>query len=254
MHDKIINIIIAEDEELILNNIVKKIESLNLGYKIIATAQDGKTALELIEKLLPDIIMTDIKMPIMDGLELIKAVDTKYPFIKKVILSGFDDFTFAQRAMRYHVVDYLLKPLKIEELADVLTLNRLLLEREKYAIGTNVIDTKTNPICSAQEIANMVESYIKENYTQDLNLDLVAHKFNFNSSYLSKIFTKYIGENPLKYLTSLRINKAKHLLLNNKELTIKEVAEQVGYSDQFYFSRIFKNITGLSPASYRNHQ
>lgn len=249
---KIFNILIAEDEELLLKSIVRKVESLDLGFQVVATAQDGKTALSLVEQLLPDILMTDIKMPVMDGLGLIKAVDSKFPFIKKVILSGYDDFSFAQQAMRYRVVDYLLKPLKIEELADVLMLNRLLLEKERNISSHSMIDTKSNPLCSAQEIATMVESYIKENYTKELSFDDVAQKFNFNSSYLSKIFTKYIGENPLKYVTSLRINRAKQLMMNNRELTVKEVAELVGYSDPFYFSRIFKNVTGTSPASFKS--
>ncbi|HEY5562717.1 MAG TPA: helix-turn-helix domain-containing protein [Clostridiaceae bacterium] len=72
-----------------------------------------------------------------------------------------------------------------------------------------------------------------------------------DSSYLSKIFTKYIGENPLKYLTTLRVNKAKHLLINNKDLSVKEIGELVGYMDPFYFSRVFKGVTGKCPASYK---
>jgi two-component system, response regulator YesN len=100
----------------------------------------------------------------------------------------------------------------------------------------------------------MIEAYVIENYTKELNFDIIAQKFNFNSSYLSKIFTKYIGENPVKYLTALRINKAKYLLLNNEDLSIKDIGEQVGYPDQFYFSRIFKNVTGKSPVGFRQNQ
>lgn len=250
----IFNIIIVEDEDLIQKNIVKKIETLDLGFNVVATALDGGTALVLIDKHLPDVLITDIKIPVMDGLELIKVVDSKYPFIKKVVLSGFDYFSFAQCAMKYHVVDYLLKPVKLDELNDVLMLNRLLLEKERNISCNKSIDAKAKSACSAKQIASMVEYYIKENYTREISFDDIAQKFNFNSSYLSKIFTKYIGENPIKYMTNLRINKAKHMLLSDKELAIKEIAEMVGYSDQFYFSRIFKNVAGISPASYRGNQ
>ena len=250
----IFKILIAEDEELILNNIVKKVNSLELGFEVVATAQDGRSALKLINKLLPDLIITDIKMPVMDGLELIKNVDSKFPYIKKIVLSGFNDFSFAKQAMKYHVDDYLLKPLKINELTKVLTHNRLILENERNLTRCSLLDTKNNHLCSPEEIAEVIESYVIENYTRELNFDIIAQKFNFNSSYLSKIFTKYIGENPVKYLTTLRINKAKHLLLNNKDMSIKEIGEQVGYPDQFYFSRIFKNIVGVSPASFRQNQ
>jgi two-component system, response regulator YesN len=250
----VFKVLIAEDEELILNNIVKKVNSLQLGFEVIATAQDGKQAMKLINKLLPDLIITDIKMPVMDGLELLKNVDSKFPYIKKIVLSGFNDFSFAKQAMKCHVDDYLLKPIKINELTKVLTRNRLILENERKLIKCSLLDTKNNHLCSGQEIAEMIEAYVIENYTKELNFDIIAQKFNFNSSYLSKIFTKYIGENPVKYLTALRINKAKHLLLNNKDMSIKEIGEQVGYSDQFYFSRIFKNVTGISPASYKQKQ
>lgn len=207
--------------------------------------------MELIEKLLPDLVITDIRMPVMDGLEMMKIVSARFPDIIEVVLSGFDDFTFAREAMKYGVKDYLLKPVKISELADVLSRSRMTLENERKMLKQNVIDKKKNKGYSSEEIARMVELYIRENYTTDINFDLLAQNFNFNSSYLSKIFTKYIGENPLKYLTTLRVNKAKYLLSNNKDLSVKEIGELVGYMDPFYFSRVFKGITGVSPTKYR---
>lgn len=190
-------------------------------------------------------------MPVMDGLEMMKIVSARFPDIIKVVLSGFNDFTFAKEAMKYGAKDYLLKPVKISELADILSRSRMTLENERKMLKQNVIEKKKNKGYSTEEIARMVELYIRENYTTDINFDLLAQNFNFNSSYLSKIFTKYIGENPLKYLTTLRVNKAKYLLTNDKELSVKEIGELVGYMDPFYFSRVFKSITGMSPTKYR---
>lgn len=136
-----------------------------------------------------------------------------------------------------------MKPLKIKELTDVLTEKRFILGNERKLLKQNVIDHKKGKSHSSEEIAKKVELYIKENFSSDIYFDLIAQNFNFNSSYLSKIFTKYIGENPLKYLTTLRINKAKHLLINNKELSVKEIGKLVGYLDPFYFSRVFKGVT-----------
>ena len=104
---------------------------------------------------------------------------------------------------------------------------------------------------SPEEIVNFIELFIKENFSQEINLNSLAKRFNFNASYLSKIYKKYREEPPMKYLQNLRINKAKYLLLNNSELEIKTIGELVGYPDQFYFSRIFKLLTGKSPTEFR---
>lgn len=249
--DLIYKVIVAEDEELILNSIIKKIHKSGSRFKVIASAQDGKTALNLIEKNLPDILITDIRMPVMDGLELIKNLYEKYPYIKKIIISGYGEFSYAQQALKYEVKDYLLKPVKQEALTEALNKISICIESELADLKHNKLPVKDNYDYTPEQIAHMVEYYIKENYVNEINFDFIAQKFNFNASYLSKIFTKYIGDNPSKYVINLRINMAKHILIAKEELTIKEVGELVGYDDQFYFSRIFKNVTGKSPGSYR---
>lgn len=249
----IFKIVVAEDEELILNNIVKKIHAANIGFEVVGTAQDGKEALAQIEKHSPDILITDIRMPIMDGLELVKIVSNRYPHIIKIIISGFGEFKFAQQALKYEVKDYLLKPLKKQELIETLNKTHICLDAQKNLLRQNILQRKDPSSYTAEEISHMVELYIKENYTQEINFDLIAQNFNFTASYLSRIFTKNIGENPSKYLISLRINKAKHLLLNQKELSIKDIGELVGYPNQYHFSHIFKIFTGKSPANFREN-
>lgn len=248
----IYTVIVAEDEELILNNIVKKIHFSGTGFKVVGTAQDGKTALELIGKYSPDVLITDIRMPVMDGLELLKSVYSRYPHVIRIIITGFDEFKYAQQALKYEVKDYLLKPFKKESLTETLNKIRICLDARDNALRQNKLKLVDSHSYSAEEISHMVELYIKENYMQEINFDLIAQNFNFNSSYLSRIFTKHIGENPSKYLISLRINKAKHLLLTQKDLSIKDIGELVGYPDQYHFSHMFKALTGKSPAHYRD--
>jgi two-component system, response regulator YesN len=253
MEDKIIyRVVVAEDEPLILGSVVKKITNMNIGFEVIGTAEDGKTALELIESHSPDVLVTDIRMPIMDGLELLKITSSRYPNIKIIVISGYDDFKYAQQALKYQAVDYLLKPLLTEELLEAFSRIRIFLDAQTNIIKHNILQLKDEYSYSPEEIARLVEAYIKENYAQEINFELISHNFNFSSSYLSKIFTKHIGENLSKYLISLRINKAKQLLLNNRELSIKDIGELVGYPNQFYFSRIFKSVVGKSPACYRD--
>jgi YesN/AraC family two-component response regulator len=251
-NEQIYTVIVAEDEELILNSIVKKIGAPGTGFRVIGTAQDGKTALELIEKLSPDVLVTDIMMPVMNGLELANTVYARYPHMEKIIITGYDEFSYAQQALRFEVRDYLLKPIKKETLTE--TMNRLYirLNAQTGELNAHKLKLADRQSYSPEEIVNMVELYIKEHYTQEINFDLIAQNFNFNASYLSRIFTKHTGENPSKYLISLRINKAKHLLLHRKDLSIKVVGELVGYPNQYHFSHIFKTLTGKSPAHFRD--
>lgn len=252
MEEKVIyKVVVAEDEPLILGNVVRKITEMNIGFQVVGSADDGKAALELVEAHSPDVLVTDIRMPVMDGLELLKIMASRHPNMKKIVISGYDDFKYAQQALKYEAADYLLKPLKMEELLEAFSRIRISLDAQRSQIKQNLLKLKDGYSYSTEEIARLVETYIKENYTQEINFDLISQNFNFNSSYLSKIFTKHIGENPSKYLITLRINKARHLLANNRELSIKEIGELVGYPNQFYFSRIFKSVVGKSPASYR---
>lgn len=244
-------IIVVEDEELILNNVVKKIHEADLNFTVTGVATDGKAAIEMVEKEPPDVIITDIRMPVMSGLDLLKSISTRFPYIKKIVISGHDDFAYAQQAIKYDVTDYLLKPLKLDELKTALTRIKIMLENEKNLMQQSKLANSSYHVYTAEEIVKTVELYIREHYSSDINFDRIAQEYNFSSSYLSKIFTKYFGENPSKYLILLRINKAKHLLLSEKELSVKEVGERVGYPDQFYFSRIFKNVSGVSPAIFK---
>jgi two-component system response regulator YesN len=241
-NENIFRVIVAEDEELILNNTVKKIHQTGFGFEVIAAVQNGKLALDKIEESSPDVLITDIRMPVMDGLELIKNVALNYPYIKTIIISGFSEFEYAKQAMKYGVKDYLLKPLESEELKAALIGIKISLEADADFLQRQIQKDEDRDY-SPEEIVSFIELFMKENFSQEINL---------NASYLSKIYKKYREETPLKYLLNLRINRAKHLLLNNPELEIKTVGELVGYPDQFYFSRIFKHLTGKSPTEFRD--
>ena len=245
-------IIVAEDVELILKSIVRNIQQLDMGFEIVATAENGKVALELIDKFSPDILISDIKMPIMNGLELLNIINTKYPYMVKIIISGYDDFEYAQQALKYEVKDYLLKPLKEEELESTLNRVKIYLDAQRQRNKMQFLSQRDSHNYTPEQIVDSLVTFFRENYSQEISMDSIANGLNFNSSYLSKMFTKYTGENPSKYLTKLRINKAKYLLANDKNLSIKEVGDLVGYPNQYYFSRIFKMVTGKNPAKYRN--
>lgn len=243
-------VIVVEDEALIRRSIAKKIKELNLGFEVIGSTMDGKSALNLIETELPQLVITDIQMPIMDGIELVKTLYFTYPNIKVIILSGFHEFEYARQAIQYEVNDYLVKPVTTEQLSTALTKIKLQLDSNLTSLW-NLANSKSQNV-TPQELVNAVELYIRMNYKSDLALDDIAKNLNFSPDYLSRIYKKSTGQSPLKYLIHLRINEAKRLLTTDLDLDIKTIGELVGYTDQYYFSRIFKNQTQYYPSEYRS--
>ncbi|RED75733.1 response regulator transcription factor [Cohnella phaseoli] len=504
-------VIVAEDEQIILDNIIQKIDQADLNFKVIASAADGEDALLLVEQMKPDVLFTDIHMPAMDGLELIKRAKAIRPDLEIVIISGYNDFSYAQQAIRLGVTDYILKPVKkdllrqtivvikarldlqtrrlesdlidkmvhgvksppaltesikatqrhmyliclgnqytysadvldtdyfdrlwsmidwskitanctneavswhliddkffnqkflilngseqachaeklmnaisssllhsvpvtvcteeepvsLEQIRDTARRMRTYLERNLLCCLSSLITTKDRKVPdrpshqdsnhmnsiklfvkqqqfdslqnellhlfsqweksdmtqrqleklltqladelmtlighedddmmgsiekelydlvaistdskslfndalqilnsymgpyshsrkkgsdTSEELYNKLEEYIRMNMSEQITVSSLAEKFNFNPSYIIRVFKKCCGEPPMKYLTSLRINEAKRLIERQAELDFKDIAEIIGYSEQQYFSRVFKNMTGMSPSEYR---
>lgn len=246
-----IRIVVAEDEHLIRSNLVNKIEKLDPVLKVVHTAADGRDALAYIEQSPVDLLVTDIRMPIMDGLELIKAVHLQHPHVRKILTTGYADFEYARQAVRYGASDYLLKPIKAAELKQALVKARTSIESSNRRIKADAGSLGGPPGVKPEEIVQLVQHYLRENFACDITMEDISRQFNFSSAYLSKLFLKYTGEPPTKYLISLRINEAKYLLASHPRMSVKEAGERVGYPDQFYFSRLFKQVAGQTPSEYQ---
>ena len=243
--------IIAEDEELLLQNLVKKVEQSDAGFSVAGTAQTGFQAYELIEKTNPDLVISDIRMPVMDGIALLKKVREQYPQIDFIITSGYSDFEYARSAIKYQAAEYLLKPIDPEELNA--SLHKL---KTKYMLNQSTLEDIFNQDTAAHspaQIADILKEYLVRHYMEDINLNLIAYNMNYSSSYLTKLFVARYESSPSKYLINLRMQKAQHLLLHNPTLSIKQIGDAVGYHDQAYFSRIFKKYCKVYPAEYREN-
>lgn len=244
----IYKLIIVEDEPLIRQNIIKKINSLSIPFELVGEASNGKNAISLIEELYPSLVITDIKMPQYDGIELIKYLHKNHPNIKTVVLSGYNDFKYAQTALKYGVKDFLLKPIKLSELSTSLQNILVTLDSENKEFSSLSINHNN---LKPQNLSDLLENYLLNNYSSITSLHEIAEKFGFTNEYLTKIFKKYTGVTPIKYITKIRINQAKQLLINQPELEIKQIGELIGYKDAFYFSRVFKSNVGVYPTDYR---
>mgnify|MGYP006289079847 CR=1 FL=1 len=247
--EKRFEVIVVEDEPLILNNLVKKIREADPVFEVTGTAHNGKAAVELLEKCRADALITDIRMPVMNGLELIERIYYAYPFLKLIVISGYDDFSYARTALRYGVKDYILKPVNMEELKATLTRIRLQLETDYAEVRDRYGPSPENT--AQKDLARDILEYLRTNYTKQISLSELAERFYINPAYLTRTFKKNTGIVPSRYIQDLRVNEAKGLLVKFPDMEVKEIAAVVGYSDQCYFSRIFKKETGQSPLEYR---
>ncbi len=241
---EVITAVVVEDEKIIARSIVNNIENANSNFKVIGVAYDGEEGYELVRTLLPNILFTDIKMPVMDGLRLIQEVNDNFPFIKIIVVSGYDDFEYAKSAIQNNVFDYLLKPINFLELQS--TLKNLQTEQRASNGHLPSVDDMKSP----EEIIALVETYIHMNYAKQIDLSEIADAFGFSSAYLTKVFKDQLQTTPSKYLNNYRMMIATQLL-RDTSLSVKTITEMVGFLDPFHFSKRFKHYCGLSPAQYR---
>ena len=236
-----LSIYIADDEVWITLGLKKLLEKTGIDTEVIGTANNGLVAKEEIANFKPDVIFTDIRMPGLSGLDLLQTIPEISPDSKVVIITGFAEFSYAKEAVQHHAFDYLLKPIKEEDLTRVLT--SILKER-----GETEEEVKQSQVYD-KTIDNVV-SDIREHYMEDISLTSLAAKYNISMARLSEMIKEHLSLNFSDYISSLRIQRAKELL-RDESLSIQEIAEIVGYNDYFYFTKVFKKVEGISPSKYR---
>jgi two-component system response regulator YesN len=240
--------IVVEDESLIRRDLIHRITACDPAIDVVGEAIDGMEAMKLVETLAPDIVVTDVQIPALDGLELTQNIRFYYPSIQIVIISGHDDFKYMQKALRYHVVDYLLKPITDAALKDVFSRIRINLSNLPANAG---LSDSQGPLLSAQEAIVYIQNYISEHYSETFTLEEAANHIQYSAISLSRIYKKATHQTPLQYLIDLRIREACRLLLSDPSASIATVGERLGYEDTPYFSRMFRKYMGVYPGEYR---
>lgn len=226
----------------IIMGLKKLIEKSGKPFSIIGEANNGVTALEELERKMPDILFTDIRMPGLNGLELLEKLNEKGYELKVVFITGYADFEYAQTALRLGAFDYLVKPIDQDKLEEVL--DRLM---EDSGTGDMSMEADVNPTT----IQRIIQE-IKQNYANDITLTDLARKYGISTSHLSGLIKEELRMSFSEYIAARRVQKAKELLAEER-ISIEEIAAQVGYSDYFYFTKVFKKNAGISPSKYRKN-
>lgn len=255
---RVYKLLLVDDEHIVRYGISNIIPWSHYHIQIIQ-ASNGEEALNLIDKVNPDFILTDIKMPGIDGLELIEKVTKKDKRIIFAILSGYSDFDYARKAMTFGVKYYLLKPAEEDEIINVV--KKLIAEKKEIEgkkkvldhinLKELVIETRESNNEMVNELIEKIKLHIGD---EKLSLNWLAKNVLYrNPDYLGKIFRKEMNTSFSEYCMELRINKAKALLLSShKNKKVCRVAEEVGFGNNpRYFSQVFKKKTGYTPNQFK---
>ncbi len=259
-----IGIVIVEDESYIRKGMVVTTPWEEFGCKVIGEAGDGQEGYDLIEKLKPDIVITDVNMPVMDGIEMIRKLE-HVSNAEYIIISGYSDFSYAQQAIKLGVRDYLLKPIddddfyrilrkvilnieKKQRIARQQEQSQLIQEGKEILAREEGFDTHND---SRQKYVTKALEWIENHYSENIGISDAAFELEISESYLSRLFKSYMGYTFVEYLTSYRIREAIKLLKDHR-IKIYEVAERVGYNDPKYFGILFKKQVGVSPITFKN--
>jgi YesN/AraC family two-component response regulator len=246
MSKSLVKLLIVDDEDNVRKGIETYIRLNSKRISSIYTAENGEEALEKIFQYQPELMLIDVQMPYKDGLTVMKEAKAAGICPKTIILSGYDEFQYAQKAVRYGAVDYLLKPCRPTE---ILAKLESLIED-----GTEKDDAQDANVRENEKQSNhfvdIAVDYINEHYMENLTLTSVAEKVGVTSAYLSTLFTQTLGYGFIDYLNKVRIERASSYL-HNFQLKNYEIAYKVGFRDEKYFTKVFKKVTGLSPSEYR---
>lgn len=240
-----LKICICDDEHIIRQGLKKLIESASLDVHVLL-ATHGEEALQIIQKEKPAIVLMDINMPGIKGLDVIEQSAHCSPRTKFIVISGHDEFEFAQRACRLNVLDYLLKPVDKKNLIQVIE------KASKVFLDEGMMTKIIVPHLSHESLAEQAYALLHERY-QDSSFSLqeVSKFLNCSQSYLTRCMKQQYQKSFSELLSELRLNKAIECLADPNDLKLWEIADAVGYTSQHYFSRVFKNMTGYTPQEYR---
>lgn len=239
------HVVLIDDEPLIVEGLRRVVRWEDFGCEVVATAEDAVSGAEVIRRLRPHILFTDIRMPGDDGLTMLAGLRSEFPDMQVAVLTGYRDFSYAQEAIRLGVARFLLKPSKMDEIHEALS---AMCERLGRA---QTEEEESTPEHAGSFLVKQALGYMEQHSAEKLTLQEVADACYVSQWHLSKLLNRYTGKSFYDSLNSLRIEQAKRLLAD-PSLRIGDIGERVGYADTAHFARVFKKLVGMSANEYRN--
>lgn len=246
-----LKLFIAEDEEIIRRGLVCTIDWPRLGVKVVGEAADGLAALEAIRETKPDVVLTDIRMPRMDGITLAKKLREENSEAKVIFLTSYAEFDYAQEAVRLQAADYLLKPVDEKQLERAF--KRLAAKRGEQPGLQNVREAwDSNIICGyhgGNPYVRHVLDAVKKGYQGRLSIETLAAEQGVSVSYLSRKIKEETGQTFGSLLAQYRLKQSLDLLAAGT-WRVYEVAEQTGFGDYKNYCMVFKKYLHTTPKAF----
>ncbi len=236
-------IVVVEDEELVRQGIVHAVDWESIDCEVVGEASNGLAGLAIIKERKPDLIVADIKMPVMDGIDMVRALREDGIVSRVIFLTAYSDFSYAQHAVKLGAADYLLKPFRDGELETAV-------KRALEASQAPIPHASAGHSVKYSRYVSEAMKYIESHFGEDISLSTVADHLGLSESRLSHLFKDETGQSPGSYLIQTRIKAAMEMLKDCRS-KVYEVAEQTGFRDIAHFSSTFKRIVGVSPSDYQ---
>ena len=258
-------LLIADDEHLIRQGL----NSLNwesIDVKVVGTASNGAECWEMVQKLTPDVLLTDIHMQGYKGTEIARMIKEKHLLTKIIFLTGYKEFEYAREAVELGIVSFVLKPSDPSEIFAAVNKAKVQIEQQNLIMSEQnslIRQVKENQMALfdkllpdkemlTNETVKQLITYLKEHYAEEITLGSASEIVHLCPVYLSRLVKKETGNTFLEILTRVRMEQACNMLRdpNNK---IYEIALAVGIKDSKYFSQIFKRYYGMTPMEFRQN-
>lgn len=247
-----LKILIADDESMERAMLASILEG-HFGENCrLRQAENGRQAVDIAAMWDPDVVLMDIEMPGLNGIEAARRILDQARDIKLIFVTAYGVFTYAQEAVKLGACDYILKPVQAPEVLRAVerAAGQAESHRQLEALAPEVSEMQV-PGEKTSALMARVRKYLRHNYMLcDISLDSVSAILGINASYFSSLFKREMGVNFVDYLTDLRMQAARELLADPLRSTA-EVASLVGYENANYFTRAFKKKTGMTPTEYR---
>ncbi|GAB2498345.1 response regulator [Alkalibacterium psychrotolerans] len=247
-------LLIVEDEKLIRQRLIYGIDFEKLNCVVIGEARDGKEGSELIQSMTPDIVLTDINMPIMNAFDMFEeTIKCNY---SAIILSGFNEFSNAQKAIKYGVTEFIVKPFREQDICEAIKRAIVQVDHQNYFLKLRQTDRVkdkailTDSLSGIEDevVLEMIE-YVKHNYWKKFVFNDVSKEIGYSSTLLHEKFKKETQTTFNDYLNRYRINKSIQML-KNEDKKVYDIAEECGFSEYKYYNKVFKKYVGVSTTEF----
>jgi two-component system response regulator YesN len=254
-------VLIVEDEEMIRKGLRYTFDWLKADCIVVDEASNGEDGLVKIKQLQPDIVITDVNMPLLDGITMIER-SLEEVICSYIIISGYDEFRLAKKAIHLGVSEYLLKPLDQQQLLEALERAKSQVDlKKKYEIIKNNSVEVTEEVLNAnmmngyskasKYVAKMIE-YVQENYAEKISINDLVKQLGISSTYLNQKFKSETSYTFNDFLIRYRIQQAMNQLKSG-EGKVYMIASDVGFKDYKYFTSIFKKYVNCTPSQFQDY-